>query len=107
MQRLATYGTLGPDRANHHVVAGIAGRWIRGTVRGHLVADGWGAALGFPGIVLSDDGDAVAVDVLESPTLGDHWQRLDDFEGPGYQRVRTTVETATGPMDAFIYVLAD
>lgn len=107
MERLATYGTLGPGRANHHEVAGIPGRWLRGTVLGHLVSDGWGAALGFPGIVLSDDGEPVTVDVLESSVLADHWARLDAFEGPGYRRVLTSVDSAEGRLEAFIYVLED
>jgi hypothetical protein len=38
-------------------------------------------------------------------TLPAHWARLDAFEGPGYQRVVTTVRTSTGDVDASIYVL--
>jgi gamma-glutamylcyclotransferase (GGCT)/AIG2-like uncharacterized protein YtfP len=103
--RLATYGSLAPGRANHHHVAGLRGRWSAGVVRGRLVADGWGAALGYPALVLDPDGPEVDVQVLESADLPAHWARLDDFEGPGYQRVVTTVRTATGEMVASIYVL--
>ena len=105
MQRLATYGTLGPGRANHHVVAGIPGSWRRGVVRGRLVDEGWGAELGFPGLILIDEGDPLAVDLLESDDLAGHWARLDEFEGPGYRRVTTTVETVDGAVDACIYVI--
>lgn len=31
---------------------------------------------------------------------------LDDFEGPGYERVRTTVRTEGGDVEACLYVLA-
>ncbi len=106
-ERLAVYGTLAPGRPNAHVLAELAGRWIEGTVRGHLRSDGWGAELGYPGIVLDPDGPVVDVVVLESVALCDHWRRLDEFEGPGYRRTTTTVRTADGPVDAAIYVLAD
>ncbi len=43
MERLATYGTLAPGRANHHQLDGLAGRWFVGSVRGRLFASGWGA----------------------------------------------------------------
>jgi gamma-glutamylcyclotransferase (GGCT)/AIG2-like uncharacterized protein YtfP len=32
-----------------------------------------------------------------------HWARLDDFEGPGYERILTTVQTADGPVEGYIY----
>ena len=58
-RRLATYGTLGPGRPNHHHLADLGGRWLRGSVRGRLVAEGWGAAMGFHALVL-DAGDGEA-----------------------------------------------
>lgn len=54
---------------------------------------------------LVPDGPAVEVQVLESADLPAHWSRLDDFEGPAYARVRTTVRTADGPVEAYAYVL--
>ena len=102
----ATYGTLAPGRVNHHQLAGLKGRWRQGTVRGRLVDSGWGAALGFPGLLLDPQGAAVEVHVLESPELPEHWARLDAFEGPGYRRVVTQVATAEGALDAWIYVVA-
>lgn len=104
--RLATYGTLGPGKPNHHHVAMIAGNWSQGTVRGFLHEAGWGADLGFPAIVLDGSGPEVAVDVLESDELAAHLDRLDSFEGPGYNRVLTNVETPTGLVEAYLYVLA-
>jgi gamma-glutamylcyclotransferase (GGCT)/AIG2-like uncharacterized protein YtfP len=102
--RLATYGSLAPGRPNHHHVAGLEGRWFAGAVHGHLLEEGWGAALGYPALLLATDGPPVAVQVLESADLHAHWATLDDFEGPGYERVLTTVHTADGDLEAYIYV---
>ena len=104
--RLATYGTLAPGRPNHAQLAGLSGRWLTGQVRGMLVKAGWGAALGYPGLVLDADGPAVEVHVFESPELPSNWSRLDAFEGPGYRRVVTDVTTDEGAIAASIYVLA-
>jgi gamma-glutamylcyclotransferase (GGCT)/AIG2-like uncharacterized protein YtfP len=103
--RLAIYGSLAPGRPNHHHLAGLRGRWMSGEVHGRLVEAGWGASLGFPALVLERGGPAIAVQVLESEDLPAHWSRLDDFEGPGYERVLTPVDTATGDVEAYIYVL--
>jgi gamma-glutamylcyclotransferase (GGCT)/AIG2-like uncharacterized protein YtfP len=106
MERLATYGTLMPGRENHHQLEGIVGRWRAGYVRGRLVEAGWGAARGFPALVIEPDGAVVPVQVLESSDLPAHWPRLDAFEGIEYERVVTSVQTDEGPLDAAIYVLA-
>ena len=42
----------------------------------------------------------------ESPDLPEHWTRLDEFEGSGYRRTVTTVNTTGGEVLASIYVLA-
>ncbi len=105
--RLAVYGTLRPDHPNHHLIADIPGRWLRGHVRGRLVDQGWGAAFGSPGLVLDDSAGPVDVWVLESDDLQHHWARFDDFEGPGYRRARVTVTTTDGFVDADIYLLSD
>lgn len=102
--RLVAYGTLAPGRPNHHQLDGLNGRWLRGRVRGALVQQGWGAAMGYPALVLDPDGSAVEVQIFESADLPRHWSRLDAFEGPGYQRVVVPVETADGSLDASIYV---
>lgn len=105
-RRLAVYGTLAPGRSNHHHLQDLSGRWIDGRVRGRLFEEGWGAALGYPGIVLDPGGPIVEVQVLDSPDLPEHWDRLDRFEGSGYRRAVTTVHTAEGDLPASIYVLA-
>jgi gamma-glutamylcyclotransferase (GGCT)/AIG2-like uncharacterized protein YtfP len=103
---LATYGSLSPGRVNHHQLAGLNGHWSQGVVRGRLVDGGWGSAIGFPGLILDPQGLLVDVFLFESPDLPDHWARLDEFEGSGYRRITTQVETAEGEVSAWVYVLA-
>ena len=103
--RLAIYGSLAPGGPNHQQVAGLRGRWYPGELHGRLVNAGWGASLGYPALVLDPDGSAVEVKILESEDLPAHWTRLDNFEGPGYQRVLTTVRSAIGQVEAYVYVL--
>lgn len=105
--RLATYGTLAPGRPNHHQLAALGGQWSQGRVRGKLVEAGWGASLGYPGLVLDQDGAELDVQLFQSDDLPEHWSRLDAFEGDGYRRVITAVLTADGEIDACIYVLAE
>jgi hypothetical protein len=66
--RLVAYGTLAPGRPNHHQLDGFEGRWMTGSIRGTLVADGWGADLGFPALILDPEDSAVEAQVFESPT---------------------------------------
>lgn len=103
--RLAVYGTLAPGRPNHHQLSNLRGAWRTGIVNGKLVAEGWGAELGYPALIL-EDGQPVEVQLFESADLPAHWQRLDAFEGEGYRRVAVTVTTDTGTIDAWIYVTA-
>jgi hypothetical protein len=56
-------------------------------------------------LILDPEGSAIGVRVFESVELQAHWSRLDDFEGPGYQRVVTTVHMPEGDVEASIYVL--
>lgn len=102
---LAVYGTLAPGERNHHHLSGLTGTWTSGVVHGHLHEEGWGLTYGFPGVVLDPSGPAVPVQVLTSADLPAHWARLDDFEGPGYVRVVTTVRTADGEVPAHIYAI--
>jgi gamma-glutamylcyclotransferase (GGCT)/AIG2-like uncharacterized protein YtfP len=103
--RLATYGTLAPGRPNHHQLDGLDGHWFEGHVYGSLVDVGWGASLGYPALALDSGGTAVNVHVFESADLPARWPRLDEFEGPGYERVVTTVHTSNGRVEASIYVV--
>ena len=105
--RLATYGTLAPGRQNHGQLSDLAGRWLVGQVRGSLVEKGWGAELGYPALVLDPGGPRVEVYVFESEALVHHWDRLDEFEGPGYRRTAVDVSTGEGVLSASIYVIAE
>lgn len=103
--RLAVYGSLAPGRLNHHQLSNLSGHWRPGKVRGRLEARGWGAAVGFPGLVLDSRGDEIEVQLFECQELPAHWMRLDGFEGDGYRRVTARVETASGAVEACVYVL--
>lgn len=104
--RLATYGSLVPGGPNHGQLDGLIGRWLAGHVRGTLMDEGWGAELGYPGIVLDEHGDDVQVQVFECADLIGRWPLLDEFEGSGYERVITVVRTASAEFEASIYALA-
>jgi gamma-glutamylcyclotransferase (GGCT)/AIG2-like uncharacterized protein YtfP len=106
IHRLFVYGTLAPGRANAHVLAPIPGEWEAATVTGTLLPEGWGAAAGYPGIILDGHGGVVAGLLFSSATLAEHWPRLDAFEGGGYQRVLTTATRSDGTVvDAYVYAL--
>ena len=71
-----------------------------------MFQQGWGAALGYPGIVLDEHGGEVEGLLFSSESLAEHWARLDQFEGEGYERVLTTVKLEDGSsVDAYIYRL--
>lgn len=101
---LATYGTLGPGRPNHHQLSMLRGEWKRGVVYGRLVEKGWGATMGFPALELDQDGDPIEVDLLQSADLPAHWERLDSFEGAGYRRAAARISVGSTIVDAWIYV---
>ncbi|MEM1161071.1 MAG: molybdenum cofactor guanylyltransferase MobA, partial [Pseudomonadota bacterium] len=104
--RLATYGTLAPGQPNHHHMDGMTGAWSRGTVRGRLYEEGWGAAHNCPGMVQDPKGQTIPVHIFTSGDLPAHWSRLDAFEGAEYRRTVATADTDTGPLEVFIYELA-
>ena len=104
--RLFVYGSLAPGQPNGHVLANMPGRWEPATVTGALRQEGWGAAMGYPGIVLDPAGAAVEGFVFSSGHLPAHWGRLDAFEGEGYHRVLAPVQLGNGTtVDACIYAL--
>lgn len=105
--RLFVYGTLAPGRPNEHVLADVPGEWEPAAVIGTLLQEGWGAAAGYPGIVLDEHGGEVEGFLFSSESLAEHWARLDEFEGEGYERVLTTVKLEDGTaVDAYIYRLS-
>jgi gamma-glutamylcyclotransferase (GGCT)/AIG2-like uncharacterized protein YtfP len=79
--RFFVYGTLAPGRPNEHLLADVPGTWERAMVRGHLLQQGWGAEVGFPGIVLDEDGPEVHGMLFSSDEINEHWERLDLFGG--------------------------
>jgi gamma-glutamylcyclotransferase (GGCT)/AIG2-like uncharacterized protein YtfP len=106
IQRLFVYGTLAPGRSNGHVLADIPGEWAPASITGRLHEDGGGAAAGYPGITLDEHAGEVEGFLFTSAKLADHWDRLDEFEGPGYERVITTAKLKDGTaVDAYTYRL--
>ncbi len=106
MQRLFVYGTLAPGRANHKVLESIPGSWEAATLKGTLLQEGWGAAMGCPGIVPTENGDEVEGFVLSSARLTDYWPMLDELEGEGYERVAVKVKAnGTHELEAYVYAL--
>lgn len=107
MTGLFVYGTLAPGQPNEHIMTKIGGQWQRGTVTGKLIEEGWGAEMGYPGIVLDKDGGPIQGFVFCSANLEQHWPQLDEFEGCEYQRVLTEVALENGnQVDAYIYQIA-
>lgn len=105
--RLFVYGTLAPGRPNEHILAVIPGEWEPATVTGTLLQEGWGAAVGYPGIVLGEHGTEAEGFLFTTESLAEHWARLDEFEGEGYERVLTTVKLDDGTaVEAYIYTLS-
>ena len=106
IERLFVYGTLAPGRPNEHVLSAIGGSWDAASVTGSLRQEGWGAAMGYPGIDLDEHGDEVQGFLFSSETLSDHWAKLDEFEGKAYERVLTVVKLrGNETVDAYIYTL--
>ena len=108
INKLFVYGSLGPGRPNEKILTTIGGSWLKASVKGILFEEGWGAAMGFPGIRLTNDGVKIEGFLFVSDQLGTHWSVLDSFEGADYQRVQVTVELEDGSKEeAFIYVLKE
>ncbi len=106
IERLFVYGTLAPGRPNEHVLSAIGGSWDAASVTGSLRQEGWGAAMGYPGIDLDEHGDEVQGFLFSSEKLSDHWAMLDAFEGKSYERVLTVVKLrGNRTVDAYIYTL--
>jgi gamma-glutamylcyclotransferase (GGCT)/AIG2-like uncharacterized protein YtfP len=107
-QRLFVYGTLVPGGPNEHVLSAIGGTWIEASVNGYLKQQGWGAEMGYPGIVLDNTGDEIKGYIFCSDELGYHWDELDDFEGQEYKRILIKVKTKDKmAVEAYIYILRE
>ena len=106
-QRLFVYGTLAPGRPNEHVLAPLGGDWQPAAVRGHLMQLGWGAAMGYPALMLDEAGEEVRGFVFSAEGLAAFWDTLDAFEGEQYERILTTARLEDGStVAAYVYVLA-
>ena len=106
IERLFVYGSLAPGRPNEHVLSAIGGSWEAASVSGSLRQEGWGAAMGYPGIDLDEHGDEIQGSLFSSEKLSEHWAKLDAFEGESYERVLTKVKlTGNRTVDAYIYTL--
>ncbi len=104
--RLFVYGSLQPGGPNEHVLVGVGGDWQPAVIRGRLVESGWGASIGYPGLVVDAAGDEVRGHLLTSTSLAAHWARLDEFEGEEYVRVMSTVTLGDGErVPCHVYVL--
>lgn len=105
-QSLFVYGSLAPGRPNAHILAPLGGTWQPATVCGHLRPQGWGAALGFPGLELDEAGGTVSGIVFTSEQLAGFWETLDSFEGEQYARVTAAATLEDGSrVDAWVYAL--
>ena len=107
LENLFIYGTLGPGRPNEHILNDIGGSWQDATITGTLQQKGWGAEMGYPGIVLNNNTkDKVEGFIFSSENLIDNWTQLDEFEGDEYKRVliKATLNDGTY-VNAYIYAL--
>lgn len=106
MERLFTYGTLQPGGPNEHVLAEIGGEWQPAIAKGRLIEAGWGAGMGYPGMVVDEAGTEIRGYVFVSSNLVNKWDFLDEFEGEGYERVMAPVRLLSGEqVQANVYVL--
>ena len=103
VDRLFVYGSLQPGAPNAHVLSGL-GSWAAGSVLGELADAGWGASLGYPGLVSVGSGSVVRGSVLSAEALP--WEQLDEFEGAEYRRtmVEVTLDDRSR-VRAAVYVL--
>ena len=74
----------------------------------YSVKKGWGKWNGYPGIILNNEADEIKGYVFSSRELKEHWDRLDEFEGKDYSRVKTSAKLDDGSeINAFIYELKE
>ena len=106
MERLFIYGSLQPGGPNEHVLAEIGGDWQPAVVKGNLLEKGWGASMGYPGLVIDERGNDVHGHVFASSNLSAKWSYLDQLEGEEYERTVASVTLLSGEqVQAHIYVL--
>ncbi|KAF7771129.1 hypothetical protein PCIT_a4173 [Pseudoalteromonas citrea] len=107
VEKLFVYGTLCPNQPNDHILNDIGGTWERASVKGSLKQEGWGAKMGYPGLVLNEVEHEVNGYVFSSENLSNHWDSLDEFEGKEYQRLQSKVKLANGDLiTVYMYTLS-
>ncbi len=108
MERLFIYGSLQPGGPNEHLLAAIGGEWEPAVIQGRLVEKGWGASMGYPGLMVGDDGADVHGHLFSSSNLSAKWAHLDEFEGEEYERILRPVTLRSGEqVQAHVYVLRE
>ncbi len=106
MDRLFVYGTLQPGAPNEYVLKDVEGTCEPATVSGRLVAEGWGAAAGYAGLVLDASAGEVPGQILSAESLAAVWDTLDAFEGDDYERTSTeAICTGGDRVEVQLYVL--
>ncbi|MDJ0918403.1 MAG: gamma-glutamylcyclotransferase [Woeseiaceae bacterium] len=105
---LFVYGSLQPSKENAFRLERIGGQWIKGSIRGTLLDRGWGAGIGFPAVILDDEGQEISGYLFRSGGLDAAWPELDEFEGEDYRRVLAAVSLSNGEsVQAFVYELRE
>lgn len=108
MQKLFIYGTLAPGRPNEHKLSDIEGSWQKAFVKGRLEEKGWGASMGYPGIILDNKANEIEGFLFQSNELDKKYKLLDEFEGSEYKRVEVEVRLEDNSFTkAFIYALSE
>jgi gamma-glutamylcyclotransferase (GGCT)/AIG2-like uncharacterized protein YtfP len=108
MNRLFIYGSLQPGGPNEHVLGSVDGEWEPAVIKGKLIDSGWGASLGYPGLVIDDEGVEIPGYVFSSPNLQSKWDELDELEGRDYERTIAEVALANGSfVRVHVYILRD
>lgn len=106
MESLFVYGTLDLAGLMLIFLKISGGTWQEGHVGGSLLEKGWGAEMGYPGIVLDDSGHRVPGFLFKSENLHNYWHLLDEFEGSEYERVPVEVTTSNGQtVQSYLYML--
>ncbi|WP_411280350.1 hypothetical protein [Gemmatimonas sp.] len=100
-RRLAVYGSLAPGQPNASVLGNIAGTWSSGMLKGAIEE-----RVGLRYFRWDFAGNDVAVEVLTSGDLSDHFERIDNFEGRGYLRTLIPVTVGSALQVANVYEAA-
>lgn len=110
IEYLFVYGTLAPNRPNAHILEKIdsSGLWSKAKIYGRLEQKGWGADVGFPGLVLStEQAEEIEGFLFSSDRIHLHWNELDEFEGNEYSRQLVEVILENGAkQSAYVYALS-